>query len=220
MTTRAYFQSNFPLAALSPIPVFLQSFRKAFPASGHAVPSTLTPCPHVPPPLPESSIFIHSFKFNSNPTSLEEASLIAQESKHPSHNFFFLSMDYFIGCFIKKSSTHILCPHQEGKGSHLLFLYPQGQPLPTNICIPATKMELQRVYMRIINFLAFVIVQTAEGDYWSPHTIFHWSTHFAFILSQSSVISIRTGTCICPDFLLDPHFLIQWLDMQVLTNIC
>ena len=28
------------------------------------------------------------------------------------------SMDYFIGCFIKRPSTHILCPHQEGRGSH------------------------------------------------------------------------------------------------------
>lgn len=62
------------------------------------------------------------------------------------------SIDYFIGCFIKSPSTHILHPHQEGRGSHYLFLYPQDKPLPTNICIPATKMELQRVYIKIWYF--------------------------------------------------------------------
>lgn len=45
--------------------------------------------------------------------SLDALGLFPPESLHRQE-----SMDYFIGCFIKSPSTHILCPHQEGRGSH------------------------------------------------------------------------------------------------------
>lgn len=91
------------------------------------------------------------FQVNSNPTSLKK--LLSKWPGHPSHNFF-LSMDYFIGCFIKSPSTHILCPHRKGGFTFVVLIPSKDKPLPTNICIPGPETWSYRgIYKDTVIFL-------------------------------------------------------------------